>query len=182
MSLTTRDPEVNPTPLLRWGASGLVPEGTDGGESFHGFSEVGEQRELRRVIQLLQVPVTDDSGWLEGQCAPSLGRGAATAARLGSLVSFSLSLSLAESGMAPSRYCGQQRGSCRVLQQSPRSPGPITRALSWGRRCRFHFTGGHPEYGAAGQRNRKARFDCLNSLFPKNHNRPQGILGKDLNS
>lgn len=64
MSLTTRDPEVNPTPLLRWGASGLVPEGTDGGESFHGFSEVGEQRELRRVIQLLQVPVTGDSGWV----------------------------------------------------------------------------------------------------------------------
>lgn len=33
-----------------------------------------------------------------------------------------------------------------------------------------------------GQRDRQARFDIFSSLFSKNHGRPQGILGQDLNS
>lgn len=48
-------PGPSPThPRLR---VNLVPEGPDGGETFHSFSKVGEQGELGGVIQLLQVPV-----------------------------------------------------------------------------------------------------------------------------
>ena len=35
----------------------VVPEGPDGGEALHGLREVGEQRELGAVLQLLEVPV-----------------------------------------------------------------------------------------------------------------------------
>lgn len=50
----------------------LVPEGPDGGEAFHCFSEVGEQRELRGVIQLLQVPAPGSRvEWLGGHAPGS---------------------------------------------------------------------------------------------------------------
>lgn len=46
----------------------LVPEGPDGGETFHGFGKVREQRELGGVVQLLQVPVQGSRAeWLRGQ-------------------------------------------------------------------------------------------------------------------
>lgn len=47
----------------------LVPEGPDGSEAFHSFSEVREQWELGGVIQLLQVPVPgrERAEWLRGQ-------------------------------------------------------------------------------------------------------------------
>lgn len=46
----------------------LAPEGPDGGETFHGFGKVREQRELGGVVQLLQVPVQGSRAeWLRGQ-------------------------------------------------------------------------------------------------------------------
>ena len=63
----TCDPGPIPTPLPS--RVKLVPEGPDGGEAFHSFSEVREQRELGGVIQLLQVPVGEAGSraeWLRG--------------------------------------------------------------------------------------------------------------------
>lgn len=63
----TRDSGSIPTPLPS--RVNLVPEGPDGGEAFHSFSEVREQRELGGVVQLLQVPVGEVGSrakWLRG--------------------------------------------------------------------------------------------------------------------
>lgn len=53
---------------LKWSRQ-QWPEGPDGGESLHRLGEVGQQRELGAVLQLLQVPEWKTGGRVSGSSA-----------------------------------------------------------------------------------------------------------------